>query len=91
MSNHCFGSVSTISLLYVVAFTKHKFFFISKKFSCESDTVTRVQVTILLIILLNERLKFFSNNYAGPVTSSSNENFPRVVSFVWGEGYCMGV
>ena len=37
-------------------------------------------------MLLNERLKFFSISYAGPVTSSSNENFPRVVFFVWGRG-----
>ena len=37
-------------------------------------------------MLLNERLKFFSISYVGQVTSSSNENFPRVVFFVWGRG-----
>ena len=37
-------------------------------------------------MLLNERLKFFSISYAGPVTSSSNEDFPRFVFYVWGRG-----
>ena len=36
-------------------------------------------------MLFDERLKFFSISYAGPVTSSSKENFPES-SFCLGEG-----
>ena len=40
-------------------------------------------------MLLNELLELFSISYAGPVTPSSNKNFPES-SFSFGEGYVWG-